>query len=292
MAERESGESAHRASVIMVALITLLASSTDRERVLDPSLYIKADGEVLFITIVLSAIITAIADPDQYTNNEVQAVLGYNNPCIVWDRPPALYPAAVLFAFGFYCVMRYAITDSQRAKIDDESSACGRNVTLVANALYALSRASLGLIFVITPDKDVVAHSLIFLWYIPCRWFAVYANWIEARAANRSVTRAQWAYIIVYSLSSLNSFVAGHIMVLGFDGTPVLPRAYAMTSDYVWFVCLPLTSKFMPEAPYLLVQTTLVQPADKPRAGVLRRLLDRCCPSRGGAPVHDVAQSA
>ena len=36
----------------MVALITLLASSTDRERVLDPSLYIKADGEVLFITIV------------------------------------------------------------------------------------------------------------------------------------------------------------------------------------------------------------------------------------------------
>ena len=176
-------------------------------------------------------------------------MLGYNNPCIVWDRPPALYPAAVLFAFGFYCVMRYAITDSQRAKIDDESSACGRNVTLVANALYALSRASLGLIFVITPDKDVVAHSLIFLWYIPCRWFAVYANWIEARAANRSVTRAQWAYIIVYSLSSLNSFVAGHIMVLGFDGTPVLPRAYAMTSDYVWFVCLPLTSKFMPEAP-------------------------------------------
>ena len=88
----------------MPALVELFSKHVRRDSFsVEPTLWIKADGEILALTIILSMIITGIDNPDTYDSNPVKDVLGYNNPCVFWDAPPALYPAAVLFCWGAFC---------------------------------------------------------------------------------------------------------------------------------------------------------------------------------------------
>ena len=98
-----------------IALVTLARNAFRSHSTVEPALHLAASGEVIFLAIALSMIITAIARPSQYHDNAMRAILGYNNPCVFWDKPPALYPAAVLYTIGAYFTIRYAHLDSRRA---------------------------------------------------------------------------------------------------------------------------------------------------------------------------------
>ena len=90
----------------MVALLTLLAHYADHERVVEPTIYIKAAGEGLAITILVSALITSIVQPEFFLDNPSMTYLGYNNPCVPWDAQPATFVAVVLFSFMVYSIVQ------------------------------------------------------------------------------------------------------------------------------------------------------------------------------------------
>ena len=163
----------------MKAVLALLTQATASEKLVTPELWLKATGELLFITIVVCGIITLAARPEFLEDNPVRTVLGYNNPCVMWDTPPALYVSTVVFSFIVYMTIRYVTTDSQRAALSGVSART-RRVVYACNTLYALSIATLMLIFVIDPREDVVAHSVVFLQLVPCRCVAVAGNYLEA----------------------------------------------------------------------------------------------------------------
>ena len=145
------------------AILTLATQATGSDKLVTPELWLKATGELLFLTIVLCGIITLAAKPEFLEDNPVRTVLGYNNPCVVWDTPPALYLSTITFSFIVYTTIRYVTTDSQRAALVVDINFCTRRIVYACNLLYAASIATLMLIFVIDPAENVVAHSVIFL---------------------------------------------------------------------------------------------------------------------------------
>ena len=92
----------------MAALSQLVRAMFEEERVLVPELWLKASGELLFLTCLLSLAITAGVNPAFLDENPVKSMLGYNNPCVVWDKAPAHYPAQIIFDFVpvVYCNLR------------------------------------------------------------------------------------------------------------------------------------------------------------------------------------------
>ena len=113
------------------ATITRLQDALTAERLLMPELWLKASCELLFLTVIACLAITAAVKPSVLVHNPIKTVLGHNNPCVVWDSPPALYFSAVMFCFIFYCTLRFVVTDSQRAVITNASDTtpCKRRVT-------------------------------------------------------------------------------------------------------------------------------------------------------------------
>ena len=248
-----------------LAIVMLARGSTGSDFALEPAWYIKAAGEMLFLALVVSWVLTAAFNPQIIESNPLKSMFGYNNPCVGWDTAPAQYPAAGLFALCVYCMLRYAALDNQRAALDTALPAWKRRFTYVANGLVAVSICAGSLLFVVTPDRDVKAHTALFLQLMFFRWLAIGANFVE----SHRVTRAEWAYMAVYTLVSLNSFTCASITLVLTDGfTPVVPPTYMMFSDYAWFALLPLTTLFMPaQGGHVRIQSSLVADPDAPMRG-------------------------
>merc|ERR1719419_1462410 len=136
---------------------------------LNPDVYLIASGENLFLTICISWILGLIFNLENIKNNPLRDRLGYNNVCVAWDEPPALYFAAVLFQGTAYCAVRYAILDFTRSAIDDSTSTAISRFVQACNMLYAVSTASVCLIFVVTPNWNPVWHTISFGQFVLCR---------------------------------------------------------------------------------------------------------------------------
>merc|ERR1711963_384350 len=82
-----------RTIATMPAIVEVLAMTTHSSDVEAPTIYGRAMNEFLVLTILICAAITYFANPEVYSDNGILKMFGYNNPCIVWDTPPALYVA-------------------------------------------------------------------------------------------------------------------------------------------------------------------------------------------------------
>jgi len=221
-----------------------------------PEDYLGASGECLFVILVISWIIAYFFSYDNILNNPLKDMLGYNDACVAWDVAPALYPAALMFTAPVYFGIRYAVLDLERAALSNLSSAKMCAVRL-ANMCYVLSIASMSLVFVVTPGVNAKIHTMLFIQLIFFRFLVVAGNYVEAEASD--VTVKSKVFVVVYGLiSGLLLLCFGISLALWKQGdSPVIPPRVTMTVDYLWFLCLPLTTKFLPEAPAIRFRLAL-----------------------------------
>ena len=227
---------------------------TQRNAVIVPELYLKASGEILFIEIILGAFLTSVTDPAFIENNPVRDLLGYNNFCVYFDQAPGLQVAAVLHTFTIYCILEYTRLDSLRTVLG-WSTKRRQRFAYCANASYALSSMIAILIFVISPLRDsVVAHSIVFLQIIPCRFLMVLANFYEAGGTTVGVPKKSWIFLAVYGFFSAMVLIGAFVDIIALGNlpaagsAPAFPPVLLQFFDYCWFVCLPLTGCFLPSS--------------------------------------------
>lgn len=248
----------------MAALVELSRHALDANRPIEPSVYLKASGEIVFVMVAVSTVITYFAMPSMFSDNPVLNSVGYNNICITWDQPPAKYAAAMLYTVSIYCAWRYSILDSMRASLTPGLSSSRRYFTYVTNTLYMVSAIIILGIFLIAPNADntwregenFTMHYLCFAQVVPVRLLVVLANYYEAEV----VTRPQWIFLAVFSLASVLLAVLGtyDVIMSQSRGAPQIPPNVMMVIDYTWVLCLPLIGKFWPVQPKLFVAATIM----------------------------------
>lgn len=225
-----------------------------------PEDYLGASGESLFIIIVISWIIAYFFSYDNLLNNPLKDIYGYNNVCVAWDVAPALYAAAFMFTAPVYFGIRYAVLDLERAALRNLSSAKMCAVRL-ASLCYVFSIAGVWMIFMVTPDPSSLVHTkihaILFLQLVFFRYVIVAVNWVEAEASD--VTFKSKVFLVVYGvISALLLIGAGVSMALWKQGgSQLIPPPVMQTVDILWFLCLPLTTKFLPEAQAIRFHLTL-----------------------------------
>ena len=87
------------------------------QRVL-PEDYLSASGESLAFIILQAWILAYFFSYDNILSNPLKDRFGYNNVCVAWDVPPALYTSAFLFSLPVYCTVRYVLLDVERMALD------------------------------------------------------------------------------------------------------------------------------------------------------------------------------
>jgi len=205
-------------------------------------------------------VITFLFNNKVLYKNGISDMVGYNNPCVFWDDPPALYFAALLFAPMVYFAIRYAVLDTQRAFLTPGLSATWKYAILVVNFWYALSQSINTLIFVVTPNDGNITHmrmhSAFFLQLVPTLGICMCMNYLEGWAAGVKVYPYQWAILVVsMTFTALETLMAG-VAVFGWGGyqegdimqpsEPIFPPLLMQVVDWGWFCTLPVVSTFDP----------------------------------------------
>lgn len=228
----------------------------ERTTLVTPEDYLGASGEALFLIICMSWTIAFFFSRENIRSNPLKDMLGYNDVCVAWDVPPALYPAAFFFIVPVYFGLRYAITDLERAALSNLGSAQMCAVR-VANMLYVVSISGVPLIFVITPAVHAKVHTCLFIQLIFFRLVVVAGNFVEAKSSD--VTLGSKVFLAIYGVISIFLLTCFGISLAWYEkgGSPVVPPYLTMTADYSWFLCLPLTTRFLPEAPAIRFDLTL-----------------------------------
>jgi hypothetical protein len=236
-------------------------------KTLEPATYLKASGEVLFFCFSCSMAITAIWNPAILKSNLLKDRIGYNNVCVGFDTAPAKYFASPLITFACYLAMRYVWEDSERVKIQVASGAITSKqarMSRIANLMYFVSTWIFPLTLIIPPvsSASVWAHSLCFIQLIVARLFAVWANFNEAPL----VSTKEKIFMRVYAVVSILFPLCLMVDYIAYDNgdsksrqKPLIPTPVTAIFDYTWFICLAVTTKFLPEAPPITFEYSLTR---------------------------------
>jgi len=259
----------------------LIQASAIGDANIEPTLYLAASAELLFMTIVGSLIITwindLVNDSDVLTNNPIRNMVGYNNPCAFWDQPPALYFAFLMFCPMIYMAIRYAHLDNLRADLTFKTH---KRAMACINWLYAISQCLLMGIFVVTPkvpadtveEKDLSGfhvhmrlHSFFFLQFVPCLMLAMVLSYWEAYTSKIPITTLQKIVVAYFVLTTVLETCFASYAIFTYQGSykkgephhyrvdPILMQVV----DYAWFLSLPMVSVAQPAAPNIIITYTL-----------------------------------
>lgn len=228
-----------------------------------PQLYLKAAGESIVLALVLSWILTAIYHPDTIAANKLKNVVGYNNPCVGWDFPPAVYVALPLTVMCSYFSWRYANLDGILTGIVWSGNGRPRwtaVLCVVTDYAYGISTTLLPLLFILGPtDENWPVHTAIFVQWIFFRYFVVLSNILEASWDGIPVAPYikvfAWVYGIISCSLPLIYLYAGLVYIYegrtGLD--PPIPWWFTWSVDYGWFVCVCITPFCLPPTKVLHV---------------------------------------
>jgi len=186
--------------------------------------------------------------------------MGYNNLCVGMDVAPASFVALPFLSLCSYLSLRFVFLDTQRVELEKERLTQSQYLlTWRSNMLYGLVQLFLPGIPLISPEKNVEAHTAIFFCVIISRALVVLANFYEAR----DVTRSQEVFMLYYVVVSLllPALIAVDLYQYDSTGTvpqePAVPVMLLMPLDMSWFICLALTTHFLPHAPPIIVTYAL-----------------------------------
>jgi len=254
-------------------------SSEEQHRLVmvSPEDYLGAAGESLFFTILTAWSMSFFYSYENLLDNPLKDIFGYNNACVAWDVPPALYTSSWLFICPVYCSMRYAVLALKRASMGGLTG-WKMTITRIACICYFFSFSVVPLIFVVLPSVNAKAHTMLFTQLIFFRWFVVAANFLTADEGT--LRPSNWRFLIIYGIISggllTSAFINLALAVPG--GSPSVPPYVQMPLDALWFICLPLTSKFLPNTKALAMELKLedVEQGVLPTRGV-RCDIAACC---------------
>lgn len=242
-------------------------------QLVNPALFLKASGEVLFVALAGSLALTAIFNPKAFESNLLHDRLGYNNVCTGFDEFPANIFASPPISLAVYFAIRYRWLDQERAKMQraaNEITARQFKFDSCANSMYIASLCIFPLVLVVPPTTPATVwfHSACFLQLVIARYIVVLSNFMEAKTLDLR----QKIFIVVYGVVS---FVFPLLVIIdyatydtkhGLDPAsanhagvdPAIPGSIAGTVDYCWFFCLGLSSLMMPDSPDIHTHWTLV----------------------------------
>jgi len=262
-------------SGLVLTRIDWLQKSENRQLV--PEDYFKAAGEGLMIVAVITGIITKALKPEFLTDNPLIKRLAYNNICVFWDAPPALYIGTLGIVLITYFNIRYALLDLTRIQMLKADPSTIR-LTIWVNYLFIFSTAMMPFWTVITPanadpnvpndERDIVwAHTGIFWIYILIRGVVVIKNYVvykRLRPDRKPDTKAKiWFVLYLFDSLALVFITMANYIHFDFgpgkdDLTTLTPRWLNQTTDHLFFVLLALQNACMPSLGYGVKQKVSV----------------------------------
>ncbi len=82
-----------------------------------PDSWFSLGNDFLLVMVVVSAILTAVFNYEQYEDNPLERMFGYPNICIVFDTEPARFVAAPVWSFVIFCYLIFVFEDTKRLSI-------------------------------------------------------------------------------------------------------------------------------------------------------------------------------
>lgn len=245
-----SGEAVILPTSIMSALVA--AFNPDKVRVY-PETYLAAAGQALAIMFAVSWSLTLAFNSDVIDSNPLKDRIGYNNLCVGFDTPPAVWIAQVLFIPCAYLCYQFALYDWKRTSLIRERLTPTQILfSQATDIMFVISVSVFSLVFVVSPFVSHWAHSLAFIQYIIIRFLTVSANFYE----HANVPPASKNYLKVYGVLSFLFPFALIVDYMYFDtaqdagntdvDAPFIPWWITAGLDYGWFACLALSQKFLP----------------------------------------------
>ena len=263
-----------------LALIQLASTCARDSRLLHPNLYLKAAGETIFCTLLISWCLTSIYHPEVLIKNVLKDRLGYNNPCVGWDFAPGSYVGLVGCIIVVYFVWSYVKFDIRRIHLrhasittqqSPPSSAASSTpttsststtppstskshsklsiFTIVVDLIYACQVTLFPLIFLIGPtDSNWNGHTFLFMQVIIGRYLVcLAAYWNVSKRTYQHLF-----FIVFYGFISISFPVLVYISFSTYSNenrtgySPVIPPWILGSFDAAWFLCLILTNKLLP----------------------------------------------
>jgi hypothetical protein len=234
------------------ACVRLIGQRVD-DTIVVPGLYLRASNELISVALLICWAITALARPDVIANNQLKNYVGYNNPCVGWDMPPAQYVGLLIAVLMSHLAWAYAGLDAARTQLRDDDGRVSPKeaMCLVADYAFALSQTVFCLLFVVGPPDDAWGwHTFIFVQFIFCRYLVNLANYFEAPPAVRR--REHKAFIIVYGVVSLVLPLLYLVNITVYEAKgrtgvdPVLPWWITCVVDYAWVACSAFSTRMLP----------------------------------------------
>jgi hypothetical protein len=242
------------------------------ESIVEPNAVFSASGEFFFIGVGFAWIITLLYEPGVIAMNPLKLRIGYNNVCVGFDMPPASYVAMPVLALSVAMGCVYSWMDTQRGYLQlaaREINQASFNFTYWSNMAFCVSLSLIPLIMVMTPVANAWGHLLLFVQHIVIKTLIVSANFYEAwdHVSPRSkrwfigcwtVSTIYPALLIVDFAYASYEFNGGMTATEFEERGPLIPWYVTMFFDLSWFAFLATTSRFLPAAPHLKCQYSLV----------------------------------
>lgn len=256
-----------------LALFQLASTCTSKSRLLWVDLYLKAGGETVFLTLLISWCLTYIYHPEALEDNALRDRLGYNNACVGWDFAPASYVGLIGSSIVTYMIWSYVKYDLRRVRLrlslsnqDNQDNQEENHHHTVGNIALKLSRSQA--VFTVGVDLTYAAcsamfpvsflvgptdaqwgwHTALFMQLVVARYLVCLAAYLNAPTR----TNANTIFIVMYGAISTSlpcivwySFTTYDIEHRSGYAPVVLPSVM-IALDTGWFACLILTSKMLP----------------------------------------------
>lgn len=234
---------------IRIGLLSVLRLRTE---VTYPELYLKASGELLLLCIAIVWPLTVLMQPEFVESNPIKARMGYNNACVGFDLPPGRYVACPMLACCLSLIFRYAWLDMKRTSLVRNRLSSGQFwMSMSTDVAFMVSGTMFSLVLVVDPGSSAWGHTVPFLQFVVVRVFIVAANTFE----HPEPPRPSLVFLAVYAMVSALFLVCVVVNFAGYDAAvdkashePTVPVGLAFSCDVVWFVCLGLTTCFLPQA--------------------------------------------
>jgi len=255
----ETVESPHYKFAIPYLLRNLTADVTN------PMTYQKAFNEALFLLLAICWIVTYINDPEKIRTNPLKERLGYYDLCVGLDAPPAVYIAGTMWGVCTYLGLRLFVLDYIRFTLSNEvdsASTAFIAFKLFTTILMVVTSLSFSLVFLVSPWDSVWIHSSAFMAVVIARWFSVVSMYIEFPEEYETKDKIFMFFFTVSSVS-FPILLASEYRYYDAHGvkSPLSPWVCG-TADYTWFLCMGLSSKFLPDKVSIYRKYELLNPTD------------------------------
>lgn len=215
----------------------------------NPEDFSMASGEVLVLAMILSWTLTYMLNPSVIHHNALKARVGFNDPCVGWDQPPAKQVAAPLFILCIYFDSRYLYFASARENLEPEFKQ--KHVAGIINGLCMLSWFVSLLIFIIDPEVNATLHICSFAQLIFFRWMSYTIQWLSSPERYRP--KYGGFYVVFYSLCTFSFTICALIQTFTYcpktNTRGPVPVALLASLDGCVFVCMFVGGNFRPRGP-------------------------------------------